>query len=843
MNAVQRPNPCLFSSRRWCVGRRAAGRLLVAGIVLSALVAAGQEKQPPPTDSPDEDSQDISVDLLERDPFWELTLDAANDHAVLEIMPPGADEEIPDDPRPGDRLRVRLFDAPGQEYGVEWRHIARLRTYEQLVFDEARQLTRQGEYQEAFRYYEYLQRTYQRLRDEAQRLKGAGKDEEAARYSNRLRRDFPDPSELERAILEYLLENVDDLIRQQEHRHALALLQEVVQRDETYRAAEVAARISEVADRLIATEVESENHANARGIIRRLENRYGRDRIEGLTRWRDELVDQAQTLRQQVQRKMEQEEYRSAERLSRRMVRIWPDLSGASELRAEIARRYPMVIVGVSEAAEQQDVNSISHWARRRAGGLTQRTLVRFLGAGPEGGRYLSPRGEYYQSDDRRQLVLRLTPVDPADQTLRIDGYDVSRRVLKMADPGSTFYQPNWASLIEGTRVEDVYQVHVLLRRPHVLPEAMLQFPLDEFDAARSNGHGSGAGPYRRMKDATGDDVHFVANPSYPFPGKEHFAEIVERRFESSEEAIAALRRGDIDVIDYLFPADAGRLRDKQNEAIRVLSYALPTIHVLVPSEENPFTANPVFRRALLYGINRQRILENDVLGNQAMAGCQVISGPFPIGTGKHDPLAYAYNEEIEPRGYYPRLALVLKTLAHRSLRKMAEEREETIPGEIKLTIGFPGNEVARVACQAISQYLEVVGIECELVDISKNQTSDIDLRYMQVAMWEPVLDARRLLAPAGVGAVGNEYVGMALRRLNAASNWREVRTRLRQLHRITHEQLPVLPLWQTVDHMAHGRRLANVGSSPLTLYQDVEQWQVLTREAPEGAEGESEKR
>ncbi|MFW6170228.1 MAG: ABC transporter substrate-binding protein [Planctomycetota bacterium] len=819
-------------------------------IILSTVAAVAQEKKAQRSDSRDQEDQEIPLDLLEREPFWELTLDAANDNKVFEIAPPEEDVDIPEDPQPGDRLRIRLLDAPGQEYRVEWRHIARLRTYEQMVFEEARRLTRQDEYQEAFRYFEYLERTYQGLRDEAQRLSRAGKDEAASRYFDRLKRDFPDRSELEHAILEYLLKNADDLIREEEYRYALGLLQEVVRRDETYRAAEVATRISEVADRLITAEVERENYANARGMITRLESQYGRDRLEVLGRWRDELMGQARTLRRQVEKKMEQEEYRSADRLSRRMVRIWPDLSGADELRAEIARRYPMVIVGVAEAADQQDVNSMSHWARRRTGALTQRTLVRFLGAGPEGGQYLCPHGEYYQSDDRRQLTLQLAQLDAPDRLVRVDGYDVSRGVLKMADPESSLYKPNWASLIEGTRVEDVFKVHVLLRRPHVLPEAMLQFQLDHVNADRSNALGPGEGPYRKVDetDGDGDDAHFVANSGYPFPGTEHFAEIVERRFETSEDALAALRRGEIDVIDYLFPGDVGRLRDEENQAFQVLPYSLPTIHVLVPSNENPFTANPVFRRALLYGINRKKILENEVLGNQPMAGCQLISGPFPIGTGKHDPLSYAYNEEIEPRGYYPRLALVLKTLAHRTLRKMAETRNEKIPSEIKLKIGYPGNEAARVACQAISRYLEVVGIECQLVDLSKTQASDIDLRYMQVAMWEPVIDARRLLAPAGVGGDGgeyggggSEYVGMALRRLDAASNWREVRTRLRRLHRIAHEQVPVLPLWQTVDHMAHSRRLAGIGSSPLTLYQDVEQWRVVKGET--SGEAESKKK
>ncbi len=286
--------------------------------------------------------------------------------------------------------------------------------------------------------------------------------------------------------------------------------------------------------------------------------------------------------------------------------------------------------------------------------------------------------------------------------------------------------------------------------------------------------------------------------------------------------------------IDYLFPDDAARL--KNDDSLNVVPYALPTIHVLVPSYSNPFTANQTFRRALLYGIDRRTILDTEVLGNSKIAGCQVISGPFPLGTRDNDPLAYAYDTRIAPQPYYPRLASILKVLAHRELREIAKKRNEEIPDEIKLVIGYPGNQITRVACQAIAQYLQVVGIECELRELppgmSTDPTGEVDLLYLQVAMWEPVIDARRLLAPSGVAALGNEYVGMALRRLDAAKNWREARERLHELHRIVQEQVAVIPLWQTVNYLVHSRQLSGLGPRPLTLYQDVEQWQVTARES-----------
>ncbi len=293
---------------------------------------------------------------------------------------------------------------------------------------------------------------------------------------------------------------------------------------------------------------------------------------------------------------------------------------------------------------------------------------------------------------------------------------------------------------------------------------------------------------------------------------------------------MTALVRGDIDVVDYLFPADAAMLRG--SERFTVEPYALPTIHALVPVSDSPWLSSQTFRRALVYGINRQEILASELLGNSKLPGYQVISGPFPPGTRDNDPLAYAYDERITPRSWYPRLASILVTLARRELKEIAAKRDEEFSAEAKLVLGYPGNEVARVACQSIAQYLQPVGIEIELLELPPGMSVDpdgrADLLYVQVAMWEPVIDARRLLAPAGVSAVGNEYVGMALRRLDAAKNWREARDRLHELHRIVHEQVAVVALWQTVDYLAYSDRLRGVGSAPVTLYQNVEQWQVV---------------
>ncbi|HEX3602413.1 MAG TPA: hypothetical protein VHU84_19820, partial [Lacipirellulaceae bacterium] len=55
--------------------------------------------------------------------------------------------------------------------------------------------------------------------------------------------------------------------------------------------------------------------------------------------------------------------------------------------------------------------------------------------------------------------------------------------------------------------------------------------------------------------------------------------------------------------------------------------------------------------------------------------------------------------------------------------------------------------------------------------------------------------------------------------------NWKDVRARLAELHEITNHELPVIPLWQTVNYFAYRTTVRNIGDSPITLYQNVEQW------------------
>ncbi|MCH7728927.1 MAG: hypothetical protein IH991_20935, partial [Planctomycetes bacterium] len=104
----------------------------------------------------------------------------------------------------------------------------------------------------------------------------------------------------------------------------------------------------------------------------------------------------------------------------------------------------------------------------------------------------------------------------------------------------------------------------------------------------------------------------------------------------------------------------------------------------------------------------------------------------------------------------------------------------------------------------------------------------NVDLRYMEVFMWEPLVDARKLLAVDGIATLGSAHTELALRRLDRAVNWSLARRYLFELHSLSQRNGMVIPLWQLVEHYAYRKSVQGMGSHILSIYQNVRQWQNM---------------
>jgi ABC-type transport system substrate-binding protein len=502
------------------------------------------------------------------------------------------------------------------------------------------------------------------------------------------------------------------------------------------------------------------------------------------------------------------------------MRTIWPDVAGGAALSAEVARRHPLVIVGVEHPALAFDARDLINPAARRAGRLVDRGLLEFAGPGPEGGKYVCPLGDVEPTLDGREVLFSLR------SNAELSGYDLSRLLVQWARPGEPGFEPTWARTLASVAVDNVTRVTARLKAPHVLPQALLQGSYSlASDLPRGGGEPAANGPYVLFSQEAALTRFNVNERASRLSGQ--LAEVAERLYTDPQRALLGLKRGEIDVLERVFPGDLPQVRS--DPELAAVPLAMPTSHVLLLRDKHPYVANRTFRRALVYGIDRQQILSQGLLRGQELPGFGLVSAPFPAPLSSGDSQAYAYDKLIEPRPYDPRLALTLRILSQTEVKSFFEKQQQQAPALAPITLGHPADEISRIACRAIVRQWDAIGVKCKLTEFAPgvfNDDGQCDVVYVQAALWEPVVDAARLLGPDGLAPAKSAFIQLTLRQIERAPNWQEARERFRQLHRLLHEDVTVIPLFQTHDYYAYRKAWSGLESSRVSLYENIAAWQ-----------------
>jgi hypothetical protein len=564
-------------------------------------------------------------------------------------------------------------------------------------------------------------------------------------------------------------------------------------------------------------------------MIFRLEKDYAKDPLPVVALWKGRFLDLATTFKDKAIAQRDAGDFALARREAFKMLSIEPEIPGGKELLNELTLAYPMVRIAVFQTSDTPNIASLADWPSNRYGQLVSSPLFEFRSTGPEGGKYDFRYGTFMHNDDRTELDLMIR--DPGKNGAP-DSLTLSQAFLDRATIGSSLYSPSWASIVDSVSVFGPEKLKLKLRRPHVLPQAFLQWELKDAVAnADSESRPSQQRARYRLKSSEPELKRFEwagTNPPADYQPKE----IQEILYSDPEKAIADLKRGEIEMIDRLFPADAWKL--KRTISVVVDQYALPVVHMLIPVSKNAYMDDREFRRALLYAINREGILNGEILGSSEAGLSRVISGPFPFGASDSDPIAYAYNKSVDNAAWDPKLAQVLLMLTRAKLTSVAAKKQEKLPVLQKIRLGVPDYESAKVAGEAIVQAWKLIEIPAELVVMKNaygpNEKPDIDIAYVSAAIWEPATDAERLFGYGGPAQSDNPFIVQALGKLNAARNWREVRDGCQDLHTLVAAHLPILPLWQVSETMAYRRDLAGIPKKPTALFQDLQKWRLQSR-------------
>jgi len=685
------------------------------------------------------------------------------------------------------------------------------------------------------------------LMEEALQMMKDGRTDAAYANLLHLKTNYPKTPGLDTAFMEFLFLDVMEKARSGADAEALSALEQLHRRDPKFQPAAnsppqtamLAALGARIADDLYA----SKNYSVVREFIGRLEHDYidNPQRNGDYSRLAKVIADKRSELNEQAEisvregvAQLQADKFREARDAGRRALAIWPEVQGANEILKVVADRYKLVLVGVTQLPRVVNPVKIDDWAARRVGRITIRTLLRFQEQGPDGGEYVSPLGSVEWNEETYELKFVLRKTDSPTEGKAATVQEISNRLLYMADLDSNTYYPQWARLLQSVETSGGDTVLVQLREGHVHPRALLQEPI--FPVATDVGlSASFDGPYQ-VGEQTSDELSFKPNPDYGDAASA--LRLIERRFESPQEAFSALERGEIDICDRLFPADAARIQEARSNTGQVLlgRYDLPTLHFLAPNDRNEYMKNRTFRRAIEYALNREVVLSQMLLGGRSLRGCQLISGPFPTDVPGNLGLGYAYDQRISAREWEPRLALTLAALAKQEIDRVAKLKKEPAPKLPVLVLAHPATEVARIACTAFTEQLEAVGIVVQLRELPPGEfddpVRDYDLLYTEVTMSEPLADARRLFGKQGNTPLSGAYVNLALQHLDEARNWDQARRRLNELHRIVASEITVIPLYQIVEHFGYHRSLQGMTPRRLALYDDLSKWRIIPVEA-----------
>jgi hypothetical protein len=588
---------------------------------------------------------------------------------------------------------------------------------------------------------------------------------------------------------------------------------------------------------VIEQHLRKQEYAAARAILNTWRDQFQGFNSQTAVGWEKRF--EAAALRQvsEARLSMAAHNYAAARKAIGKAQDIWPNSPEAQSLLTELQLAYPAVVVGVREPSPRRPERRIDDWASLRASRLTLPLVTELVDFSPEGGVYRSPFGEWTTDESGTRLSLRLKhPHERGGDFPAADFF--TRHFLNMADPKRPEYQTEFARLLAGVSIEGNEWVHLDLKHPHVRPESLLQVPL----ATLANGTETTVevtinAPYLLTEDQPSEKA-FVANPNTDASAV-GIRTIVEQTMTNDDVAMAALIRGEIDILDRVAPWQIERLR--RTAGVQLASYRLPTVHVLVPNAENPLTASREFRRAISFAIDRERILRDVIRGGEELPGFQVLTGPFPAGVSFSDPLRYAYNNQLAPRAYEPRLGAVLAAVAWTKVHDpsgIGEIEPADIP---PLVLAHPIDPVAQLACGTIKLQLERAGFRIELKEFAADEllgnAVEYDFRYAELAVWEPLADVQRLFSDNGIaGELVSSYLKTALRKLGERSNWKDLRETLAEIHEVAHYDLPVIPLWQTVNYFAYRTSVQGIGESPVALYQDVDRWRIDHSAATETA-------
>ena len=580
--------------------------------------------------------EDIEKPLLEGEPFDLIQMDDSNKGVLIRIIAqPQISKPLPAE---GDLVFEFLRDSESL-LQAPYKSIAKYESFNDLLVEEANEFLDAKKYGLAFRNLLYV-------------YDHGGKN-------NR---------QLVETLRTCLFQDAKQRFDNKEFELALSIFEDLYQDKPNFKVPGIDRDLVDIIiacyDGILQQKFEAGEYEAIRKTVEGLKVRYGSAAVSLTKGWDKRFDAKADVLLDEAKQLAAEGQGREAHVKAKQAERISPGRQVTAQVQETLMNEFPLIIVGVSQKTDHPDPNKIDDWSARRVGRLTERNLVEITGLSDEGARYEVLNGTINRIDD-----VGLTYAIDIDPTMKkmgvppLTAIQLANRLLSNANPRSETFDPTWQRILKTVELVSSTRVIITLQRPFVRPEALMQvaYPLSDKLDADGNPMPSQNGVYvLANKDANFST--FEINPLYQTDEGQQHPVIIEQRFRVDSDAVDALKRGEVDVVDRIPPADVGRLKEIEN--IEVRPYMVPTVHILIPKIRGDLAGNFRFRSALSTAIPREAIVVDVIGAGQKLDGCDPITGPFPLGGDDNDQISYGYDLRVKPLQFSEKLAMVLTKLA-----------------------------------------------------------------------------------------------------------------------------------------------------------------------------------
>jgi peptide/nickel transport system substrate-binding protein len=318
---------------------------------------------------------------------------------------------------------------------------------------------------------------------------------------------------------------------------------------------------------------------------------------------------------------------------------------------------------------------------------------------------------------------------------------DVKFSLERTYDPNAKTMVATVFTTIDKIDAPDPFTVVIHTKKPDPLLAARLAFyggqivPKKYLESVGNDGFNAkpvGTGPVRFVSWVKDDKLTLEANPDY-FGGRPDFERLMVRAIPETSPRVAALLKGEVDIITQL-PPDQGQ-RVNGNGSTRVAGALYGGLYVLAVNSKRPPLDNPLVKQALSLAIDRELIVKELWKGRGI-----VPNGPIAKGDNHYDP-------KLAPLAYNP-------NEARERLKRAGYKGEEIF---IETTVAYVAQDKAM--SEAIASMWKDVGInvKVEVIEFSVRAQKNREKSFKGVFWSDPTSTLGdpdgmmwRLLGPGG---------------------------------------------------------------------------------------------